>query len=269
MRIPRRDARLELQRRLEEEAAQRPSLLIVVRRLAAGRREADGAQHAAVVTEFGRRDHAVGGRTPFAVPLLERQRKTIVRLQIVVEVDVARENVRERERQLRAFACRRPWPANSDGVSPPIVPDTWTRARASSESARARPAPRPPRSRRGSRAGTSRRQSRTRRSAALPRACARARTAAPTSAGAGRTPPAPPRRCCCTRRLREPVRAQHRGERRVPRHFTADDGRVWRERDVDVERRPRMASVGRGGWLHAATHNALATKLRAQRYTRR
>ena len=100
----RRDPRLELQRRAQEEAAQRAPLLVVVGGLAARHREPDGAQHAPVVAELGRADVAVARRAALARVLVERHRVGVAGLQIGIEVDLAREDVRERHGQLRALA---------------------------------------------------------------------------------------------------------------------------------------------------------------------
>src|SRR5690349_25167557 len=87
-REPRRDARLELEWRPQEEAAHRMPLLVEVVRLATGWREPERTEHAAVVAELRRGDHTVAVRTALAVEPLERHGKRIVGLQFSVEVDL-------------------------------------------------------------------------------------------------------------------------------------------------------------------------------------
>src|SRR3989442_9825089 len=100
----RRDARLELERRPQEEAPQRAAVLVVVRRLATGRREADRAQGAAVIVKLRRVNRTVRGRTLLARELLERQPEVVARLQPGIEIDLARKDVRQRDREIGSLA---------------------------------------------------------------------------------------------------------------------------------------------------------------------
>jgi hypothetical protein len=96
----------ELQRRFQEEAAHRTSLLVVIGRHSARNREADGTMHAALIFDLGGEDVAVCGRTILAVKSLERQGESIVPLDLGIEVDLARKDLRERHGQVGALARR-------------------------------------------------------------------------------------------------------------------------------------------------------------------
>src|SRR5262245_53543024 len=103
----RRDARLELQRRLEEEALERSALGIVVARFSARRREAHRFEAPPVVHVLRGEHRAISAkRAIVAASALDEQPEGIAGLQIGVEVDLAGEHVRERKRQLDAFPCR-------------------------------------------------------------------------------------------------------------------------------------------------------------------
>src|SRR5688572_6533020 len=80
------DARLELERRAQEETPQRAPLLVVIARLPASRRKTDRAQHAPAVFELRRLDGAVAGGAPLAHELLEHQAEAVARLQLGIEV---------------------------------------------------------------------------------------------------------------------------------------------------------------------------------------
>ena len=184
-REPRRDPRLELERRSKEEPPQRLAGLVVVAGLAAGRREADRAQHAAVVPELGRRDVSVGGghrpracsartparsRRPGCKSLLKSTSPEKMPARSTASWSRFPDGVHrlEERRRVAVDAARR------DGV--------FQRPRDRHELGRPR---------RGARDGRLdpqegvRRRPRTRTGAARPRACARARTAAATAAAAG------------------------------------------------------------------------------------
>ena len=59
------------------------------------------------VGQLGRGNRAVSHQPPIAPTLVDAQRETVAGLQVVVEIHLARKDVRERHRQVRLFARTR------------------------------------------------------------------------------------------------------------------------------------------------------------------
>ena len=104
IREARRDARLELQRRGEEEAPQRQPGGIVVGGAPCGRLEAERAEQPSGVGEPRRDDVAVADAHPVAQHLLEHDFDHVAGLQIAVEIDVAGEQLGDPDRQADVLA---------------------------------------------------------------------------------------------------------------------------------------------------------------------
>ena len=104
VREARRDARLELERRGEEEALQRQAGGVVVGGLPAGRLEAERAEQPSGVGEPRRDDVAVADARAVAQHLLEDDFDDVARLQVAVEVDVAAEQLGDPDRQADVLA---------------------------------------------------------------------------------------------------------------------------------------------------------------------
>src|SRR3954464_9736227 len=97
----RRDARFELERRLEKEPLQRSSVLVVVGGFSRRRiRPAERAHFTAVNGNRGAENRAVIRELPVAHRLLEQQLETIAGLQVAVEVDLPAEDLGEVQREL-------------------------------------------------------------------------------------------------------------------------------------------------------------------------
>ena len=104
-----RHDRIEFQRRLQHEAAHRDAALVEVRRRPGPRFEPDGFQLPAVVGELRREDRSVARELALLTKLsVDDERERIARLQLGVEVDVAAENIGERQRQIDRPAAHRP-----------------------------------------------------------------------------------------------------------------------------------------------------------------
>jgi len=103
----RRDAGIELERRPEEKALQRAPLRVVVAGRRTRRLEAERLQVASGVRERRGGDAAIPDEPPVAHGFLGQELEPITRLEIVVEVDLAREDVRELDAQVRSLPRRR------------------------------------------------------------------------------------------------------------------------------------------------------------------
>src|SRR5262245_16904698 len=96
-----RDAWLELERRLEEEALQRTAVLVVVVRLACcGIRPAERPQFAPINRDRRAEDRSVARKLAVARGFLEQHLEAVARLQLTVEIDLAAEHVRQIEGEL-------------------------------------------------------------------------------------------------------------------------------------------------------------------------
>ena len=83
--------------------SERPVLVVIRRRAAVGR-EANALQLAAVVDELRGEDRAVSRQLAFARVALDQHAEVIARLQIGIEIDLAREHIGHAERELDALA---------------------------------------------------------------------------------------------------------------------------------------------------------------------
>ena len=95
---------LERQRRLEELPLERVALLVVPGRSAVAAGEPDADQAPPFVLEHRSLDVAVRDRLAVAADPLEQHAGRVALLEVGVEVDLAAEDVRERERQRHALA---------------------------------------------------------------------------------------------------------------------------------------------------------------------
>ena len=101
-------AHLELQRALEEEPLERPSILVVVVGLPGrGIGPAERLVFLAVGNKARREDCAVAGELSLARGLLEHRFEIVSGLQVRIEVDGAAEDVRQRQCELDCLAGRR------------------------------------------------------------------------------------------------------------------------------------------------------------------
>ena len=105
-REPRGHPRFELERRLQEEAAHRAAVAVVVVGLLSRHGVAERLEALAAGREARRDDVAVAAELAFTHDLLEQDLERIARLQFVAEVDLALEHAGEVERQANPFAGR-------------------------------------------------------------------------------------------------------------------------------------------------------------------
>src|SRR5688572_11443940 len=89
-----RDARVEFERRFQEESPRRSAVLVVVRRLASGRSKLEGAQRL-TADHLGGEHVAIETRTAFTMDALEHHDEPIAELDLGVEVHFAREDLGE------------------------------------------------------------------------------------------------------------------------------------------------------------------------------
>ena len=106
-REPGGDAGLEPQRRAEEQALQGASVLVVERRLAAGRiGPSESLVLAAVGHEPRPQERAVPRELPLVRRLLEQHLERVPWLEVALEINLAAEDLRDRHRELNGLAGR-------------------------------------------------------------------------------------------------------------------------------------------------------------------